>query len=348
MKHWNIPSLSNELDGAITEKIDLKTKPVGALGKLETIAKKICQIQETTSPQLKEPTIVVFAGDHGIAKQGLVNPYPQEVTYQMVYNFLGGGAAINVFAAQNNITVKVVDAGVNHDFGEISGLIDHKIAMGTNNYMNGPAMTLDQCKQAMQNGANMVEQCALAGTNIIGFGEMGIGNTSASSLIMSTFLSIPVEDCVGKGTGVNSAQLEQKIKTLKAVFENYGKQLDKNDPITVLAQFGGFEIAEMCGAMLRAAEHKMVILVDGFITTAALLVAAEINANVLDYCLFSHCSDEQGHQQMLKKLNADPIINLGMRLGEGSGVAVAYPLIVSACEFLNRMASFESASVSNK
>ncbi len=344
---FNIEPLSNELDKIIQSKIDLKTKPIGSLGKLEQIAFQIAKIQNTTVPRLNQPTIVVFAADHGIAKTGLVNPYPQEVTFQMVMNFVQGGAAINIFAKQNNIELKVVDAGVNFDFGETPEIINQKIDFGTKNYLEEQAMTSAQLEDCFIKGSDIVEKTFNSGCNIIGFGEMGISNTSSSALLMSSICDLPIESCVGNGTGVDSEQLQTKIETLgKAQVKH--QNIDTNDPMELLQTFGGFEIAQMCGAMLKAAELGMTIIVDGFISTAALLVAQKINSHVLDYCVYSHHSNEKGHGMMLAYLFAKPIIGIDMRLGEGSGIAVAYPLIESACKFLNEMASFESANITNK
>jgi nicotinate-nucleotide--dimethylbenzimidazole phosphoribosyltransferase len=347
MSDFNIQPLSTQLDEAIQTKIDLKTKPIGALGTLESIALQLCRIQQTLEPKLTATTIAVFAADHGIAKEGLVNPYPQEVTFQMVMNFLGKGAAINVFAAQHQIALKVVDAGVNYDFNGAPGLIDAKVAYGTQNYLEGPAMTPEQCEEALQKGADIVVDSHQNGSNCIGFGEMGIGNTSSSALLMSALCGLPLEDCVGKGTGVNTEQFQLKLKTLKQAQEKH-QTVDSTDPMLALQTFGGFEIAQMCGGMLKAAELGMCILVDGFISSAALLVAQAFNKNVLDYAICTHQSEEQGHIAMLNYLDKKALISIGMRLGEGSGIAVAYPLLQSACDFMQKMASFEAAAVSNK
>lgn len=347
MDNYIISTISDELNEALTLKINNKTKPVGSLGKLETIAYKIGRIQQTLTPKLIQPTIAVFAGDHGIAKEGLVNPYPQEVTFQMVINFISGGAAINVLAKQNNITLQIIDAGVNYNFGEIEGLIDSKIDMGTCNYLQTKAMTTQQCEKALKKGAQIVEEIHQGRSNVIGFGEMGIGNSSSSALLMSVICAIPIEDCVGSGTGVNKEQFQLKLTILKQVIEKHSS-INQNDPLEILSTFGGFEIAQMCGGMLKAAQLGMFILVDGFISSAAILVAYKMNKKVLDYALFTHHSNEQGHTKMLAYMNVSPIINLDMRLGEGSGIAVAFPIIQAACTFLNEMACFETAEVSNK
>lgn len=336
------PIFNNKLEAILQNKINTKTKPIGALGTLETIALQIGMIQNTDQPSLKNPTIVVFAGDHGIAKKGEVNPYPQEVTAQMVYNFLNQGAAINVFCKQNNIDLKIVDAGVNHDFGVTPGLIDAKIGFGTKNYQDKPAMNIEQCSLAIQKGADIIIDTHTTGCNSIGFGEMGIGNTSAASLLMSYFTKIPMAECVGSGTGLDTSAIKIKQQILSEVYQKY----TPSSPLEALAIFGGFEIAMIVGAILKAAELKMTIMIDGFIVTAAFLAAYDIHSEVLDYCTFTHTSGEQGHEKMLEFLQKEPILNLGMRLGEGTGTAVAYPIIKSAVAFLNTMASFESAGVS--
>ena len=328
----------------LQHKINNKTKPIGSLGKLEEIALQIGQIQNTLTPELKNPTIIVFAADHGLADAG-VSPFPKEVTKQMVLNFLNNGAAINVFCKQNDITLKVVDAGVDADFNNNPNLIHAKVANGTKNILENPAMTIDECEKAIESGKEIVENQFKNGCNIIGFGEMGIGNTSSASLLMSKIIGLDIEECTGKGTGHDSEGLKKKKEILKKAFEKY--QLDF-DPIKILSTFGGFEIAMMTGAFLKAAELGMTIMVDGFIVTSALLVAHKMNPEILQNCIFTHSSNEQGHIKMLNYLNVNPILNIELRLGEGTGVAVTYPIIKSAVNFLNEMASFEDAGVSNK
>lgn len=332
--------------------IDQKTKPLGALGQLEAIALQVGLIQNTTTPVISKPHIVVFAADHGIAATGLVNPYPQAVTAQMVRNFLGGGAAINVFCRQHAIGLSVVDAGVAYEWEDAlqqdTRFIQNKIAAGTANYLEGPAMTAEQCAVALQKGREVVEQLSDAGCNTIGFGEMGIGNTSSAALIMSSLLQLPVSECVGRGTGANDAQLQTKISTLEKAAQLHHIANLPHQPMQLLQAIGGFEIAMMTGAYLEACAQGMVIVVDGFITTAALLLAKTINPAVIGNCIFAHCSGEKGHQKMLDYLDAKPLLHLGMRLGEGTGAALAIPLVQSAVLFLTEMASFASAGVSEK
>jgi nicotinate-nucleotide--dimethylbenzimidazole phosphoribosyltransferase len=327
---------------ALQTKIDLKTKPLGSLGKLEKIALKIGLIQNTLSPELKNPTLMVFAGDHGLTDER-VSLYPKEVTFQMVINFLNGGAAINVFCRQHKINLKVVDAGVDYDFSEESNLIHAKVAKGTKNILKEPAMSMDICMQAINKGKEILNKEFAAGCNIISFGEMGIGNTSAASLLLHKYTGRSIEECTGRGTGHDDDGLRKKKAILKLASEKH----DVSAPLEILATFGGLEIAMMCGAMLQAKQNGMVILVDGFITTAALLAAYQLDKSILDNCIFCHCSFELGHKYMLEYLGVEALVDLNMRLGEGTGAAVTYPLIKSAVLFLNEMASFEDANVSD-
>ena len=339
----------------LQQMIDNKTKPLGALGRLEEIAVQAGLIQNTLTPEIKHPHIVVFAADHGIAATGSVNPYSQAVTAQMVLNFLAGGAAINVFCRQHRLGLSVVDAGVNFDFdagagsgdGSSPDLISHKIGYGTRNYLEGSAMTAGELGKALEAGRSVVRDLAAKGCDCIGFGEMGIGNTSSASLIMSYVTGIPVEECAGRGTGASDEQLEKKREVLRQTFRLHLPAIAANpDAMTILEHVGGFEIAMMTGAFLQAAEARMVILVDGFIATSALLLARLIRENVQAFCIFSHTSGESGHARMLEYLDAEPLLDLRMRLGEGTGAAMAYPLVQSALTFLREMASFDTAGVS--
>ena len=343
---FNIEKVNNGLVSTLLQKINTKTKPLGALGALEDIALKVGLIQNTVKPTLTKPTLLVFAGDHGIVESG-VSSYPQAVTMQMVINFLRGGAAINVFAKQNKLALRVIDAGVNHVFTTYDNLIYAKIGSGTNNFLLGPAMTMAQCEQAISRGAEISSKEIVAGSNVLGFGEMGIGNTSSAAMLMSILCNCQLEQCVGRGTGLDDVGLQKKMIVLKQALAHH-EAVDANNPLQVLATFGGFEIAMMAGAMLGAAQQKALLLIDGFIATSALLVAAKMQPNILDYCVFSHCSDEAGHQLMLQHLSAKPLLNLSLRLGEGTGAALVYPLVQAAVNFLNEMASFESAQVSEK
>lgn len=344
MTSFHINQVSTEMKATLEGVINNKTKPLGSLGVLENLAVQIGCIQKSSKPKLSKPTIVVFAADHGIAKEG-VSPYPQEVTYQMVLNFLNGGAGINVFARQNNIQIKIVDAGVNFDFSFHPNLIKAKIGYGTKSYLWEPAMSEKECVDAIAKGAEIVAKIHAEGCNVIGFGEMGIGNTSSASLLMSLFCNIPLEECIGRGTGLTDEGLKKKISILSQAKKKH--HIEKTS-VDILKTFGGFEITMMCGAMLKAAELGMVILIDGFIATAALIAAKNINLSVTEYCVFCHQSDEQGHKRMLTYLGVQPLLQLGMRLGEGTGAAVAYPIVQAAVNFINEMASFESAGVSKE
>lgn len=335
------PTFDAVLSDALTACVNNKTKPLGSLGSLEGIAKQIGLIQRTTKPVLNQPAIMVFAGDHGVVAEG-ISAYPQDVTWQMVENFLAEGAAINVFARQNGLALHIVDAGVNHDFGVRDGLLDRKIAGSTRNFAKEPAMSAAQCEAAVQNGKDLV--AALPG-NVLGFGEMGIGNTTSAAALMHKLTGVAVADCVGAGTGLDAAGVRHKQEVIEGAVSLHAAV---SDPLAVLACFGGFEIATMVGAMLAAAERRMVLLVDGFIVTSALLVAAKLQPSILNYCIFAHRSDESGHAKMLTALGARPVLQLDLRLGEGTGAALVYPLVQAAVNFMTQMATFESAQVSEK
>jgi nicotinate-nucleotide--dimethylbenzimidazole phosphoribosyltransferase len=336
-----IPTADHALSTLLSSAIDNKTKPLGSLGRLEGLARQIGLIQRTTQPRLTDPAILVFAADHGIVAEG-VSPYPQEVTWQMVENFLAGGAAINVFARQNGCAIQVIDAGVNHDFGARAGLVDRKVAKGSRNFAIEPAMTRNECATAMESGMALAR--SLSG-NVVGFGDMGIGNTTAAAALMHKLAQVPLKECVGAGTGLPPEGIERKLAVLEMAVRTHA---NATEPAAVLATFGGFEIAMMAGAMLEAAALRKVLLIDGFIVTSALLVAASLQPAILDYCVFAHCSDEQGHRRMLDRLGAQPLLQLGLRLGEGTGGALALPLLHAAVNFLNEMATFGSARVSTQ
>jgi nicotinate-nucleotide--dimethylbenzimidazole phosphoribosyltransferase len=337
--------LDRSMTSELQHVIDTKTKPPGSLGRLESLSLQIGLIQRSLRPRIERPGIIVFAGDHGIAAEG-VSPFPQEVTVQMVANFIAGGAAINALSKAAGMTLEVVDAGVASASPAAAGFVDAAIRRGgTRNFAHEPAMTHDEVLQAIARGAQRVRHHAALGTNVIGFGEMGIANTSAAACLMSRMCDVPVDLCVGRGTGLDDAGLNHKRDVLAAAL---AKHAASTDPLDALATFGGFEIAMIVGAFLAAAEARMTILVDGFIVTSALLVARALNPAVLDYCVFAHASDETGHRRMLEHLGAAPLLQLGLRLGEGTGAALALPLLRAAVAFINEMASFESACVSDK
>ncbi len=344
MRKYLIPPVSSKIEVDLKKKIDGKTKPPGSLGRLETLALQCGKIQNSLNPEIVNPTILVFAGDHGITEEG-VSPYPQEVTAQMVLNFLSGGAAINVFCRQNNISLHIVDAGVKTNLPEGTELINANIGRGTKNFCREAAMSLGECERAIEKGAELSRTVPVSTCNVIGFGEMGIGNTSSAAALTQRFTGIPVEDCVGKGTGLNDSGLEHKQNSIRQALE---KHAEIKEPQAVLSTFGGFEIAMMVGAILESAVLKRIILIDGFIASAAFLSASRIVPEIKQYAVFTHKSDEQGHAEILKYLQVEPLISLGMRLGEGTGAAVAFPILQSAVSFLNQMASFESAGVSGR
>lgn len=342
---FNVQPVGESLTAALQDKIDNKTKPLGSLGQLEKIALKVGRIQNTLSPRFSHPHVIIFAGDHGAAKAG-ISAYPQDVSWQMVENYLQGGAGANVFSRQHGLRMVVVDAGVAHEFGEREGLINAKISpSGTRNYLEEPAMTRAQCEEALARGAGFARAAIAEGCNLIGLGEKGIGNTGSASLITHLLTGTPLADCVGRGTGLDDAGLEHKRVLMQRALDRACLPADA-DVMTVLTEFGGFEIVMMVGAYLAAAEAGITIMADGVIATSALLAAVRMEPNVLDYVIFCHQSAEAGHIVQLRALNADPLLDIGMRLGEGTGVMVCYPLLCSAMAFMNEMASFASAGVS--
>ncbi|WP_420993450.1 nicotinate-nucleotide--dimethylbenzimidazole phosphoribosyltransferase [Cupriavidus sp. 30B13] len=337
-----IAPLDASLRPALQAAIDAKTKPLGALGRLESLALQIGLITGSTAPALRRPAVIVFAADHGIADAG-VSAYPAEVTAQMVLNFLGGGAAINVFARQHGLALEVVDAGVRAPLPAAPGLVNCRIAAGTHNFARERAMSAEQAEAALTAGMARVLRHAQQGTNAIAFGEMGIANTSSAACLMSRLTGTPLDECIGRGTGLDDSGLARKRAVLAQALDLHA---DAVEPLDALAAFGGFEVAMMAGAFLAAAASRMVIVVDGFIASAALLVAQRLDPAVLDYCVFSHCSHEHGHRRLLAQFGAEPLLALDLRLGEGTGAALAYPLLVSAAAFLREMATFGGAGVS--
>ena len=338
----NIPDLTDTtLAQRLQHTLDTKTKPLGSLGRIEALALQIGLILGTDSPALDQPQMIVCAGDHGLAARG-VSAYPSDVTWQMVQNFLAGGAAVSVLARQHGIALTVVDCGVRPDFAAQPGLLVRKVAPGTADSLSGPAMTATQCTQAIANGREVLQ--GLPGNAVL-LGEMGIGNTSAASLIQSRLTGLDIALCTGAGTGLDDAGVARKQAVLRDVLEFHAAA---QEPLDVLAAFGGFEMATLVGIALQAAQERRVVVVDGFIATAAVLVAQALAPHVLQRCVFAHASGERGHAAMLAHLGVQPLLLLGLRLGEGSGAALAWPLLVSACALLREMASFESAGVSGR
>jgi len=346
--HTLVSKPDSGLRSALQLAIDRKTKPHGALGRLEPLALQIGLIQQTLTPSINQPHIMVFAGDHGAARAG-VSAFPQEVTWQMVENFVAGGAAINVFCRQMGLGLTVVDAGVNYDFGPRPGLINAKIGPGTANYIESPAMSYQQVDAAMARGRELAYALAGNGSNLAGFGEMGIGNTAAAALLTHCLVGdehgADLATVTGRGTGLDDAGLSRKRALLERALARGGRPTAAR---TLLSEYGGFEIAMMAGVMIGAAEKRMLLLIDGFIVTAALLVAHRIAPEILAYCVFAHRSQEPGHRVQLDYLGVEPLMELDLRLGEGTGAALAFPLVQAAVGFLNEMASFDSAGVSEK
>ncbi|GAB3544475.1 nicotinate-nucleotide--dimethylbenzimidazole phosphoribosyltransferase [Spirosoma fluminis] len=331
-------STDSALETEVRRLIDNKTKPLGALGRLEEIALQIALIQQTTTPVLHNPHLLVFAGDHGLAAEG-VSAYPAAVTYGMVKNFIAGGAAINVFCRQNDLRLLVCDVGVNGTFAEsTTEFVKFKIRPGTRNMRHEPAMTDEECAAAIDAGKTLVNGVHYRDCNIVGFGDMGIGNTSSAALLMHRFMNVPLDQCVGRGTGLDDAGLAHKLSVLQNAADRYTAL---TEPTAILAAMGGLEIAAIAGGMIQAAENGMIILVDGFIATSALLAAQAIRPAVVQHCIFCHQSDEQGHQRMLAHLGATPLLDLGLRLGEGTGCALAYPIVAAAVNMLNNMATMD-------
>jgi nicotinate-nucleotide--dimethylbenzimidazole phosphoribosyltransferase len=348
-----VAALDRSLAAELQKRIDGKTKPPGSLGRLEALALQLGLIQRRLDPAVNHPHVLVCAGDHGAAKAG-VSAYPQDVTWQMVENFLAGGAAINALAGQAGMQLVVADAGVAHDFGAREGLRNLKVgAGGTANYLEGAAMSEADCALAMTRGTQLARDIAASGCNVLAFGEMGIGNTASASLLTHCITGLPLAQCVGRGTGLDDAGLARKQALLAQALAIWPERpaagaTSADDAVRLLARFGGFEIAMLAGAMLAAAEARMTLLIDGFIVTSALLVAMRIAPEILDYCVYAHCSNEAGHRLQLEWLGGAPLLDLGLRLGEGTGAALALPLLRAACVFLDEMASFESAGVSDK
>jgi nicotinate-nucleotide--dimethylbenzimidazole phosphoribosyltransferase len=337
-----LPAVHDIADAALSarlrQRMDNKTKPLGSLGQIEALAVRLGEILGTDAPVLSAPQLVVFAGDHGLAVQG-VSAYPSDVTWQMVENFLAGGAAVSVLARQHGLALTVVDCGVRHDFAPRDGLVVAKAGQGTADASRGPAMTAAQCAQALASGQALVRR--LPGNALLP-GEMGIGNTSAASLLLSRLARLPIEDCTGAGTGLAPEAVARKVQVLRQVLQRHEQAVE---PLDALAAFGGFEIATMVGAIVQAASERRVVVVDGFIASAALLVAARLRPHVLQRCVFAHRSGERGHGLLLAELKGHPLLDLGLRLGEGSGAALAWPLLISAAALLRDMASFEDAGV---
>ena len=343
MSHDIEHTADDQLAATVQQLIDAKTKPIGALGRLEVLAMQLALIQKDSEIRLEKPAMLLLAGDHGLVAEG-VSPYPQEVTSQMMANFIAGGAAINVFARQHRLALTLVDCGIATALDHPS-VKDCRLGAGTSNCLHGPAMTDEQLTDAIRQGGLLAEKLHHDGTTIFGLGEMGIGNSSSAALLTACLLNQDVDEVTGPGTGCDAVQLARKKQVLNAVMNRHGSI---SDPMAAMQTVGGFELATALGAILKACELRKIILIDGFIMSAAALCAAKIHPASRDYMVFCHRSASPGHRFILEALQVEPLVDLGMRLGEGSGVAVAYPIVVSASLFLKEMASFASAQVSEK
>lgn len=341
----SIQPINRSLEPAVRAHLDQLTKPPKSLGLVEDLAAQYCLITNTPKPALGRKKIFTFAGDHGVAEEG-VSAYPKEVTPQMVRNMLAGGAAVNVLAGHVGAEVCVIDIGVADPLADAPGLIRRKIRSGTNNIALGPAMSLEEAVQAIETGIELARSAAEDGVTLIGSGEMGIANTTPSSALFATLLPCPVEDITGRGTGIDEAGLMKKIAIIKRSLKVNQNKL--TDPLNSLAALGGLEIAGICGLCLGAASARVPVVVDGFISSAGALAACRLCPAVKDYLFFSHLSEEAGHATFMRIFKVKPILDLKMRLGEGTGAALAMTIIEAAVKIYREMATFASAGVSDK
>ena len=325
---------------AVQQKIDNLNKPKGSLGRLEELAMQLCLVQQTLSPKLSRPCHLLLGGDHGIEREG-VSVSPREVTWQQMVNFTHGGGGVNMFCRQHGFKLHIVDVGVDYDLSSVPGIIHQKIARGTRNFRYEAAMNDDEFNRTLEVGVSLVDNCYSEGCNMVSIGEMGIANTSPSSIWMHRFCHIPLQECIGAGAGLDNAGIRHKYEILS--------EADANCPATSIADviryFGGFEMVAAIGAMLRSAELHLIILIDGFIMTACALAATQLYPAAQDYMIFTHCGDESGHRRMLDSMGARALLNLGLRLGEGTGALCAFPIVDSACRMINEMNNFKDAEI---
>ena len=340
---FSVSPVSHSRDAVIQQRIDMKTKPPGSLGRLESLAAQLAAITGVEKIRLHKPVMIVFAADHGIAEEG-VSIAPPAVTQQMVKNFINGGAAVNCFCQVASMSLYVVDAGILNAI-ESGRVINQRLGAGTGNIAKAPAMSRETAESGLTLGADVVRQRVAESSNVFAFGEMGIGNTSAASAVLAAILGRSAEETCGRGTGIDDDAFERKKSLIAAAFERHQATQSPDDTINILASLGGFEIVQMTGAMLAAAEEQCVIMVDGFIASVAALAAVRIAPEARDYMVFCHHSEEQAHSLILEALDAEPLLDLGLRLGEGTGAALAYPLLQSAQSFYNYMASFDDAGI---
>lgn len=339
MLAFNIQPTNKALQGAIQQKIDNLNKPKGSLGRLEELAMQICLIQQSLEPSLQHPCHLLLGGDHGIEREG-VSVSPREVTWQQMINFTRGGGGVNMFCRQHGFKLRIVDVGVDYDLSNVDGIIHRKIARGTKNFLYEPAMSEAEFDEAIKVGSDLVDDCITEGCQILCIGEMGIANTSPSSIWMHLFGGIALKDCIGAGAGLDTPGISHKFEVLNKAVERF-----KTGSFEPLAYFGGFEMIAAIGAMLKAAEKHLVILVDGFIMTACALAAIQLYPAAKDYMIFTHCGDESGHKMMLDIIGAKPLLHLGLRLGEGTGALCAFPIVDSAVRMINEMNNFDNANI---
>ncbi len=386
---FHIKPVCRNMQTEIQDKIDNLNKPKGSLGRLEELAMQVCLVQQTLSPSLAHPCHLLLGGDHGIEREG-VSVSPREVTWQQMINFTRGGGGVNMFCRQHGFKLRIVDMGVDYDFSSVPSIIDRKIARGTRNFLYEPAMSEEEFNRAISIGSDLVDDCLAEGCRVLSIGEMGIANTSPSSIWMSLFGNIPLKDCIGAGAGLASEGIRHKYDVLTKAIDNFrvkseerrvkseelrvknesnkqGSEGNSDSSLftlhsslqatdsslftlrssldEVIRYFGGFEMVAAIGAMLRAAEQHVLILVDGFIMTACAIAAIRLYPAAQDYMIFTHCGDESGHKRMLDIVGAKPLLNLGMRLGEGTGALCAFPIVDSAVRMMNEMNNFQNAKI---
>ncbi len=344
MKSFDIHPIDKTLQTAIQTKIDNLNKPKGSLGRLEELAMQVCLIQHTLEPSLAHPCHLLLGGDHGIEREG-VSVSPREVTWQQMINFTHGGGGVNMFCRQHGFKLRIVDVGVDYDLSKVDGIIDRKIARGTKNFLHEPAMSEAEFDQAIQIGSDLVDDCISEGCKVLCIGEMGIANTSPSSIWMHLFTNIPLKDCIGAGAGLDNDGIRHKYDILSKALNNYSLFTIHYSLALALRYFGGFEMIAAIGAMLRAAEQHLIILIDGFIMSACAMSAIRLYPAAQDYMVFTHCGDESGHKAMLDAIGAKPLLHLGLRLGEGTGALCAFPIIDSAVRMMNEMNNFDNAQI---
>lgn len=339
-----IPLLDKKIGKEVSAYIDTLTKPIGSLGRLEQLAVELAEMTGNRFPVVTPPGVLVFAADHGVTEEG-VSAYPKEVTAQMVYNFLSGGAAMNVFSRQIKALFEIIDIGVAEPV-EGEGLINRKVRAGTRNFCQKDAMTEDEAAQALHVGKEEAAKIIEKGAKCLIVGEMGIGNTTSASALLAVMTGKNVKDLIGPGTGLMPEQISNKQNVIERAIK--ARKPNRNDPLDLLKKLGGLEIAAMSGAMLEAAGNRIPIIVDGFICTVAALIANQLDSRASDYMIAGHHSTEPGHKTALEELGKQPLLNLEMRLGEGTGAALAFPIVKAATNMLCEMATFSEAGVSEK